>query len=136
MSKHIENLAEAAARSVVIFAIDRGSDPRIRARFERHVDTLRAMGVLKRPVRLCVGMWEGVMEASYEMDAEDLEKVSDWVKGQDALLFVSAGKVASLRYGNGAVEVIGEWQKVSATEAMRHPGWTYYLDANEYWVAA
>lgn len=129
---------QSAVEAVVIFAIDNGNDPRVRARFERHIDTLRSMGSLRRPVRLCIGMWEGKMEASYEMVRSDFEAHvmrHGWVTNQDAILGVVAGQ-AVLIDQQGKVMDAGRWRHLPGNEALLQQGWTYYLDTNEYWVAA
>lgn len=129
--------ADVDADAVVIFAIDNGSDPRVRARFERHLDTLRAMGSLRRPVRLCVGMWKGQIETSYEMLRADFERhvmPFEWVRGQEAILAVVAGQ-AVLIDQQGNVQPAGHWSRIPARAAAHYEGWTYYLDSNEYYVA-
>lgn len=131
--------SHGAVDAVVIFAIDNGADPRTRARFERHIDTLRAMGVLRRPMRLCVGMWQGQMETSYELTRADFEAHvmrHDWVRNQDAVLGVVAGQAVLINQ-QGEVSSAGEWMKVRDDQAFRfYDGWTYYLDTKEYFVAA
>lgn len=141
MKLHIEQNEDGAAgsavESVVIFAIDNGHDPRIRARFERHLDTVRAMGQMKRPVRLCMGMWKGKIEASYEMVRSDFEQHVmryGWVRQQAAILGVVAGRAVLIDW-YGKVSEAGSWHKVEAMYAPFCDGWTYYLDTNEYWVA-
>jgi hypothetical protein len=142
MKLHIEQnseaMADAAVDSVVIFAIDNGADPRTRARFERHIDTLRAMGSLKRPIRLCVGMWKGQIETSYEMVRSDFEQhvmQQGWVAQQEAILGVVAGQAVIIDR-DGKVQSVGRWKKVDAGYAMAFcDGWTFFLDSGEYWVA-
>lgn len=142
MKLHVEQNNEGAAgfsvESVVIFAIDNGADPRIRARFERHIDTLRSMGRLRRPMRLCIGSWQGQIEASYEMLRSDFEAhvmQHGWVKDQEAVLGVVAGQ-AFLIDREGKVVSAGRWKKVDPRYAhVMCEGWTCFLDNNEYWVA-
>lgn len=138
MQDQIEGgMAGQSVEAVVIFAIDNGNDPRVRARFERHLDTLRAMGSLRRPVRLCIGMWKGQMEASYEMVRSDFEAHvmrQGWVLQQEAVLGVVAGQ-AVLIDQQGKVSSAGKWHKIDPVYASFCEGWTYYLDSNEYWIA-
>ena len=138
MQDQIEvGMAGQSVEAVVIFAIDNGSDPRVRARFERHLDTLRAMGSLKRPVRLCIGMWKGQMEASYEMLRSDFEAhvmQGGWITNQEAILGVVAGQ-AVLIDQQGNVSEAGYWTCVDVWDANRSEGFTYYLDTNQYYTA-
>jgi hypothetical protein len=123
---------------VIIFAIDNGNDPRTRARFERHLDNLRAIGKLKRPVRLCIGMWEGELETSYEMSRADFERhvmSAGVVTHQQAILAVVDGQ-AIMVYRDGKRENVGAWVSTSPSEVHHHIGWTYYLDTKEYFIAA
>lgn len=128
------------AEATIIFAIDNGSDPRFRARFERHIDTQRAMGKLAGPMLLATGMWEGVMEGAYIMTLKDyLAHVAPrWVQNQDCVLVTRRGEPCMLTEAGGVMptkNTLGPLVVKPFAEAIKSPGWTYVHALDEYWVA-
>jgi len=121
-----------------IFAIDNGSDPRVRARFERQMDTLRALQKLQGgAIRLCVGCWKGELESSYMLDSDDFDtyvRGTPYVAKQQAFLHTSAyeSRVEWLESGNS--DVHPPMRRTTAALAMLNEGWTCTLDNGEYWV--
>lgn len=82
----------------VIFAIDTGPEPlHTRAKFLRHLDTLRAMGKLDGEARIGIGHWvdpKGVswLEPCYMLTIDDYEQHvlrPGWTNGQQCVLIVS-----------------------------------------------
>lgn len=127
----------------IIFAIDNGADLKVRARFERHLDELRAMNKLQHSVRLCVGSWENKLESSYEMSAADFAhhvNDTDHVRNQDAFLFIGSDGACVLLHQSGGelVRDVNLRHFVPASAAEAHAavdGFTYYLDSHEYFIA-
>lgn len=121
-----------------IFAIDNGSDPRVRARFERYLDEKAALGLLVGGrVRLAVGYWEGELESSYVLDAEDFDafvRGEHWVTNQSAILHFSADGSWMEDLATGDVETLPVMRCVSKEAALAAPGWTYMLDNNTFWT--
>lgn len=121
-----------------IFAIDNGSDPRAAANFERHLSNLNALGKLAGgPVRLAVGCWKGQLERSYVLDRADFDqhvRNSGYVSAQESFLHTNASKSVFEYQSPSRATVGAPAQRVTAAEALQLDGWTYMLDANEYWA--
>jgi hypothetical protein len=76
-----------------IFSIDKPYDLYTVSKFNRHLDTLRAMGKLKGEVEMCIGKWEGKLEPSYRVLTVDFEKhvlPSGYLDGQKCFMRISS----------------------------------------------
>lgn len=118
----------------VIFAIDNNTDVHAVAKFLRHVDTLRAVNKI-RPVTMCIGNWEGILEASYMMDLADYDKYisgRDWADGQECVLVVSGDtrQQCYLRFPDGTRVTLGPMVQVDAPVG----NWTYVPATNKYFT--
>jgi hypothetical protein len=130
----------------VLFAVDEPQGLRDRARFLRHLDTLRVMGKLQDLPRLAVGHWvdpEGIswLEPSYLMDHKDFEAhvlSSGWCNEQQSFLVVEAercqlvGNPLSAKHREYIYD-LGPFRCVGKT--MPSGNWTRFDDTGEYWVA-
>ena len=122
----------------VIFSIDDGCELRERKRFLKYVDNLIAAGQISYCAQ-CVGMWLGVLEASYMMKATEWEKYikgSFYVGGQVCVLLVPADvrQPCTFLYSNGDREVAGVMKEVEADKALCCSGWTYVEETQKYFI--
>ena len=110
----------------VIFAIDNDNDLHVNAKFLRHVDTLRALGKIPEVIP-CIGCWEGKLERSYMMLAKDFHHVSDYVKGQEAVLYVPGDvrQPCVLEYRGGMRIRLNQMREISFDEVRKYLGYTY-----------
>lgn len=125
----------------VIFAIDNGSDLHTRAKFNRYLDTLRAMGKTGGEIRIGVGHWvdaEGVswLEDCYCMDAQDYSKhiqPHGWCNGQQCVLVLdmAASWLASPVNLNKPLSEGGPLKPRG--KKMPSGDWTKFHDTGEYW---
>lgn len=127
----------------IIFSIDNPHDLHQQAKFLRHLDTQRALGKLEGVVRLAIGSYEGALEPAFVMDEIDFDNHvwgSDYFKGQECFLrVVGSSGLAFLRYTDpdkprqslGMFRCVGK----DAPHPLV-PGWTYFLDTGDYWVAS
>ena len=131
----------------VIFAIDDNTDVHVVAKFMRHIDTARAMSVLKGSFVQCIGMYDGVLEPSYMMDERDYRQLVDgksYVEHQECIMHVPADtrQPCSLEFLSGTLEFkLGEprqalapMREVSAAKAMQCSSWTYVQATNKYFT--
>ena len=122
----------------VIFSIDNVSDLHTKAKFLRYVDTLRAMSVLKGNMKLCIGMYQGILEDSFIIRGDDYDahiRLSGYLDKQESILHIR-GKtmLCEFEYLNGGFDRAGRLVQVTASEAMTKSGWTYRPDLNIYWT--
>lgn len=130
----------------IIFAIDENGPQsfRTRARFLRHLDTLRAMGKLRDDPRTAIGHWVDPdtqvswLEPSYVLDAEDFHEhvqPHGWVNGQKCVLSVDATSCAIVGLANrpGEVYPLGAFRCIG--KVMPQGNWTRFDDTGEFWVA-
>lgn len=122
----------------VIFSIDNVSDLHTKAKFLRYVDTLRAMNVLKGNMKLCIGMYQGILEDSFIIRGDDYDahiRLSGYLDKQRSILHIR-GKtmLCEFEYLNGGFDRAGRLVQVTASEAMTKSGWTYRPDLNTYWT--
>lgn len=122
----------------VIFSIDGVSDLHTKAKFLRYVDTLRAMNILKGNMKLCIGMYNGVLEDSFIIRGDDYNnhiRLSGYLKEQECVLHVRGkSMLCEFEYSGGEIEYAGRMLQVTASEAMTKSGWTYRPDLNIYWT--
>lgn len=77
-----------------VFEIDNGTDLNVRARFLRHLDTLRAMGKFKHPEELAEGVAKAFTHGfsiRYRMSTHDYLRhvhTPGWVNGQPSVVTV------------------------------------------------
>jgi len=124
--------------SYVIFSIDNWTDLHTKAKFFRHMDTLRSMGKLKGKLLSLIGSWEGELEDSFLLDQEDFEthvRRSGFVDNQNAFLIVSEEKSMPVGYDTifGYVRE-GRMKAVTKEKALAQDGWTYRPDTNTYYI--
>ena len=128
----------------IIFAIDEQRGMRDRARFLRHLDTLRAMGKLQSEPRTAIGHWvdpdTGVswLEPSYCLDVEDFRDhvlPHGWVNGQKCVLSIGSGScsIIGLHANADQVHSLGAFRCVG--KVMPQGCWTRFDDNGEFWVA-
>ena len=122
----------------VIFSIDNVSDIHTKAKFLRYIDTLRAMCILKGDVKLCIGMYNGVLEDSFIVRGDDYAnhvRLSGYVSNQESILHVRGkSMMCEFEFLNGGFDTGGRMVQVTASEAMTKSGWTYRPDLNIYWT--
>jgi hypothetical protein len=124
--------------SYVIFSIDNWTDLHTKAKFFRHMDTLRSMGKLKGKLLSLIGSWEGELEDSFLLDQEDFEshvRHSGFVGDQTAFVIVSEEKSMPVRLDSiwGSLKV-GRMKAVTKEKALAQDGWTYRPDTNTYYI--
>ena len=124
--------------SYVIFSIYNWTDLHTKAKFFRHMDTLRSMGKLKSKLLSLIGSWEGQLEDSFLLDQEDFEshvRRSGFVNDQNAFLIVSEEKSMPVGYDTifGYVQE-GRMKAVTKEKALVQEGWTYRPDTNTYYI--
>ena len=120
----------------IIFAIDNDNDPHVVAKFMRHCDTERAMGRMW-PISMVIGCYNGQLERSYIVLAQEFDKVKDYVKDQESILRVPADtrQPCVLEYlSTGERESVGPMREVSAQEALQAMAWTYEPIEQKYFV--
>lgn len=120
----------------MIFAIDNDNCPHTVAKFLRHCDTERALMRMPELV-LLIGCYNGVLERSYMIPSRYRDKVKDYIKGQQSVLFVPSDtrQECVLEYLEcGSREGIGPMREVSCVEAMKLDGWTYVQDTGKYYT--
>lgn len=128
--------------SDIIFAIDEAEGLRTRARFLRHMDELRVLGKLQKPMRSAVGHWvdpDGVswLEPAYAIDEADFDafvRPHGWVNGQQCVLRLTVGRaeIVGLARHAGKVSPIGVF--TCAGKGMPAGDWTRFDDTGDYWV--
>jgi len=124
----------------VIFAIDNNTDFHIVAKFMRHVDTARSMGLVSGGIVMATGYWEGELEASYIMDEIDYRNVVEpmgFTKKQVCILHVPADtrQPCTLEYGDDTPnETIGAMREISKEEALEGFAWTYVQETDKYFA--
>lgn len=77
----------------IVFSIDNPFDIHSLAKFYRHVDTARAMGLMSGSMELCVGSWKGNLEPSFAMLTTDFDKLdikSLFCEKQEAFMYLSS----------------------------------------------
>lgn len=77
----------------IVFSIDNPFDIHSLAKFYRHVDTARAMGLMSGSMELCVGSWKGKLEPSFAMLTTDFDKLdikSMFCEKQEAFMYLSS----------------------------------------------
>jgi hypothetical protein len=125
----------------IIFAIDNGSGLHTRAKFNRYLDTLKALGKLQGDVRIGVGHWVddaniSWLEDCYCMDRQDFEKhvtPHGWCNNQQCVLVVRAARswlskptqLDAMLTSTGALRSVGP--KMPAGD------WTKFHDSPDYW---
>lgn len=122
----------------VIFSIDNWTDLHTKAKFFRHMDTLRSMGKLNGKLLSLIGSWEGQLEDSFLLDQEDFEthvRHSGFVEDQTAFVIVSEEKSMPVRLDSiwGSLKV-GRMKAVTKKKALAQDGWTYRPDTNTYYI--
>jgi hypothetical protein len=122
----------------VIFSIDNVSDLHTKAKFLRYVDTLRAMNVLKGNVKLCIGMYKGILEDSFIVRGDDFDKhirLSGYVDKHESILHIRGkSMLCEFEFLSGGFDRAGRMLQVTANEAMTKTVWTYRPDLNIYWT--
>lgn len=124
----------------VIFAIDKGYDLHTKAKFLRHVDTLRSMGKMDGNMKLVIGSYKGRLEDSYIIQENDFNMHvldSGFVDKQETFMFV--GRQRWMPYWIETKD-----QKVLQKGNLRSmhyipdgvKDWTYRPDLNTYWFDA
>lgn len=122
----------------VIFAIDDNTDLHTVAKFTRLMDTKRALGDLQGSVVTAIGMWEGVLEQSYIVDAVDYYAIvepSGYVDGQYCVLLVPGDtrQPCTLLHNGGMREPINPMVEISPADAMEADGWTFIPATGKYY---
>lgn len=125
----------------VIFSIDKDHDLHQKAKFLRHMDTLRSMGKLSDTMVVAIGSYKGKLESSYIVSERDFNQYvlgSSFVDNQESFMFV--GPQSWMPY----------WIETNYTELTVKEGnlrslsylpngikdWTYRPDLNLYWFDA
>jgi hypothetical protein len=125
----------------VIFAIDNDADLHTNAKFLRHVDQLRAMGIIKSSMKLAIGSYLGKLERSYVLRKDDFDGYvlgSGYVDDQESFLVLRDGYYgvvyATLEYQSGDKVFLGTMEQVDPQEALAGEAWTYRPDLNAYFI--
>ena len=127
----------------VIFAIDDGQDIHTVAKFTRLMDTKRACGYLQGSVKPCIGLWEGILEASYLMDSVDYKAFvqdSGYVDNQECVLIVAGDTrqpcclADPLDISDRAANSAGPMCQVDFAAATEHGAYTYVIETGRYFI--
>ena len=122
----------------VIFSIDDGQELRSRKQFLKYIDNLIATGAVTYCAQ-CVGLWEGVLEASYMVRLSDWEehiKGSFFVENQVCVLVIPGDirQPCTFLRRDGTSYSGGVMKEVSFEEAMACTGWTYVEETQKFYI--
>jgi hypothetical protein len=87
----------------------------------------------KIPFEFCLGSYKGVLESSWQIALEDLNKVLPFMDGEESVLVLTSPNSlnqysAELQFMDNSPNVdIGYFREVSQNEALRQDGWTRRL---------
>lgn len=124
----------------VIFSIDEGHDLHTKAKFLRHMDTLRSMKKLKGNLKLAISSFQGNLEDSYIIsmtDFNDHVRNSEYVQRQ--AFFLNVGGSAGMPY-----VLVDKFDNIAikgnlvSTRSLPEGciDWTYRPDMGFYWVSS
>lgn len=127
----------------VIFAIDDGDHPiHSKAKFLRHLDTLRVMGKLEGEARTGIGHWvdeAGIswLEPCYCLDVSDYVKhvlPHGWVNQQKCVVVSGLAKAAVVSHD--LVKTHRELEQLRCVGPLMPAGcWTKFDGSPDYWAA-
>jgi hypothetical protein len=86
-----------------------------------------------------IGCYNGTMEYSFIVNAEDFHKVEPWTAGQDSVLHLGRcdardRRPAKLVYQSGREDEIGLMQSCRRETALSHQSWTYDPATGQYFI--
>ncbi|MCP4848844.1 MAG: hypothetical protein GY899_12955, partial [Verrucomicrobiaceae bacterium] len=117
-------------KSKTLFSIDNVNDVTTLKMFLKYCDNAAVLGHIK-PIQMCTGMWQGILEPSFLMDEDDFDKRvrgTPFVMNQEAFLHVPGDPRQPCDMENnqtGEFELVGRMVEVSHAEAMQSEGWTH-----------
>jgi len=119
-----------------IFSIDNWTDLHTQAKFLRHLDTVRAMGNLTGSVIPTIGSYQGHLEPSYVMMAEDFVAhvlETPYVQNQNSFLWVGVEKQMPFWIKDRKGNVLDSGRLVQSTyQPLDQDSWTYRADYGVY----
>ena len=124
-------------KSKVLFSIDNVNEVNALKMFLKYCDNAAVLGHIK-PIQICTGMWEGILETSFLMDEDDFDKRvrgTPFVMNQEAFLHVSGDPRQPCDMedvASGEFTLLGPMVEVTYAEAIQAQGWTHR--AGKYFV--